>query len=65
MENKGVLVGSIVFVFASFFLKIGLLAYESYKAKQRNIVASEVGNPTDGEQSAGSGFFDVQDENRR
>lgn len=34
MESKGVLVGSIIFVFASFFLMIGLLAYESYKANQ-------------------------------
>ena len=34
MEKKGVLVGSIIFVFASFFLMIGLLVYESYKAKQ-------------------------------
>lgn len=34
MENKGVLVGSIVFVFASFFLMIGMLVYESYKANQ-------------------------------
>ncbi|NGZ09219.1 MAG: hypothetical protein CV088_07500 [Nitrospira sp. LK70] len=34
MENKGVLVGSIIFVFASFFLMIGMLVYESYKANQ-------------------------------
>lgn len=42
MENKGVLVGSIVFVFASFFLMIGLLAYESYKAKQMKQLAVSV-----------------------
>jgi len=34
VENKGVLVGSIIFVFASFFLMIGMLVYESYKANQ-------------------------------
>jgi len=34
VENKGVLVGSIIFVFASFVLMIGMLVYESYKAKQ-------------------------------
>jgi len=34
MENRGVLVGSIVFVFGSFILMISLLVYESYKAKQ-------------------------------
>ncbi|MEK6587017.1 MAG: formylglycine-generating enzyme family protein, partial [Nitrospirota bacterium] len=42
MENKGVLVGSIVFVFTSFFLMIGLLAYESYKAKQMKQLAASV-----------------------
>ncbi len=34
MENRGVLVGSIVFVFGSFILMMSLLFYESYKAKQ-------------------------------
>ncbi|MDE3220344.1 MAG: hypothetical protein KGO23_13320, partial [Nitrospirota bacterium] len=34
MENRGVLIGSIVFVFASFVLMISLMVYESYKAKQ-------------------------------
>ncbi len=42
MENKGVLVGSIIFVFASFFLMIGLLGYESYKAKQMKALAASV-----------------------
>ncbi len=42
MENKSVLVGSIIFVFASFFLMIGLLAYESYKAKQMKQLAASV-----------------------
>jgi len=34
MENKGVLVGSIIFVFASFILMIVMFVYESYKANQ-------------------------------
>jgi formylglycine-generating enzyme required for sulfatase activity len=34
VENKGVLVGSIIFVFASFVLMIGMMVYESYKVKQ-------------------------------
>jgi formylglycine-generating enzyme required for sulfatase activity len=41
MENKGVLIGSIVFVFASFILMIGLLVHESFKSrKQRELLAS-------------------------
>jgi len=41
MENKGVLIGSIIFVFASFALMIGLLVHESYKVKeQRKVLAS-------------------------
>jgi formylglycine-generating enzyme required for sulfatase activity len=41
MENKGVLIGSIVFVFASFALMIGLMVHESYKSKQqRELLAS-------------------------
>ena len=60
VENKGVLAGSIIFVFASFFLMIGLLAYESYKAKQmKQLAASVKSGSTVGEQSAGSGFLDV------
>ncbi|MBM4124710.1 MAG: formylglycine-generating enzyme family protein, partial [Nitrospira sp.] len=43
MENRGVLIGSIVFVFASFILMIVGLVYESFKAKkQRELVASIV-----------------------
>ncbi|MDH5725640.1 MAG: hypothetical protein OEY60_09210, partial [Nitrospira sp.] len=42
MENKGVLIGSIIFVFASFFLMIGLLGYESYKAKQMKELAASI-----------------------
>lgn len=42
MENKGVLIGSIIFVFASFFLMIGLLGYESYKAKQMKALAASI-----------------------
>jgi len=41
MENKSVLIGSIVFVFASFVLMIGLLVHESYKVKkQRELLSS-------------------------
>ena len=42
MENRGVLIGSIVFVFASFILMIGGLVYESYKAKQMKLLASSI-----------------------
>lgn len=34
MENRGVLIGSIIFVFGSFILMIALLVYESYKSSQ-------------------------------
>jgi len=41
MQNRGVLIGSIIFVFASFILMIVGLVYESYKSKQqRELVAS-------------------------
>ena len=41
MENKNVLIGSIIFVFASFALMIGLLVHESYKVKkQRELLVS-------------------------
>src|SRR2546426_9853891 len=41
MENKGVLIAAIAFVFGSFILMIVGLVYESYKAKQqRELVAS-------------------------
>jgi formylglycine-generating enzyme required for sulfatase activity len=46
VENKGVLVGSIIFVFASFFLMIGMLVYESYKAKQMKQLAQSVKSET-------------------
>ncbi len=43
MENRGVLIGSIIFVFASFILMIVGLVYESYKSKkQRELAASIV-----------------------
>ena len=35
MENKGVLIASIIFVFASFLLMIGLMVNESFKAKKQ------------------------------
>ena len=46
MENRGVLIGSIIFVFASFFLMIGALVYESYKAKQMRQLALSITTET-------------------
>ena len=34
MENRGVLIGSIIFVFASFVLMMVMLIYETYKGKE-------------------------------
>lgn len=42
MEKKGVLIGSIVFVFGSFLLMICLMVYESYKAKQIKALAASI-----------------------
>ncbi len=42
MENRGVLIGSIIFVFTSFVLMIGLLVYESYKAKKMKELALSI-----------------------
>lgn len=42
MENRGVLIGSIVFVFSSFILMIAGLVYESYKAKQMRQLAMSI-----------------------
>src|SRR5438046_917036 len=42
MEHKGVLIGSIVFVFASFILMIVGMTYESYKSKQQRELAAQV-----------------------
>lgn len=42
MENRGVLIGSIIFVFASFILMIAALVYESYKAKQMRQLALSI-----------------------
>lgn len=42
MENRGVLIGSIVFVFGSFILLIAGLVYESYKAKQMRELAMSI-----------------------
>jgi len=42
MENKGVLIGAIIFVFASFILMIVGLVYESYKAKQSRDLAASI-----------------------
>jgi len=42
MENRGVLVGAIIFVFVSFVLMIVGLVYESYKAKQARKLAESI-----------------------
>ncbi len=42
MENRGVLIGSIIFVFASFIFMIVALVYESYKAKQMRELAASI-----------------------
>lgn len=42
MDNKGVLIGSIVFVFASFILTIVGLVWESHKAKQAQELALSI-----------------------
>lgn len=46
MENKGVLVGSIIFVFASFFMMMGLLLYEDYKSRQMKELAKSIKSET-------------------
>jgi len=48
MESRGVLIGSIIFVFGSFILMIGLLVYETYKEKaerERLLGASHKAKP--------------------
>jgi formylglycine-generating enzyme required for sulfatase activity len=42
MENRGVLIGSIIFVFASFILMIVALVYESYRAKKNRELAASI-----------------------
>jgi hypothetical protein len=46
VENKGVLYGSIAFVFGSFLLMVGLLVYESYKANQMKQLAMSIKSET-------------------
>jgi len=46
MENKGVLIGAIVFVFGSFILMIVGLVYEDYKAKQMRHLAASIKTET-------------------
>src|SRR5678815_1466069 len=41
-RNKGVLIGSIIFVFGSFFLMIGMMLYESNKAYKMKELAQSV-----------------------
>ena len=42
MENKGVLIGSIIFVFGSFILMIGMMLWESNKAYKMKELAHSV-----------------------
>ena len=42
MENKGVLIGSIIFVFGSFILMIVMMLYESNKAYKMKELAQSV-----------------------
>ena len=42
MENKGVLIGSIIFVFGSFLLMIGMMLWESNKAYKMKELAQSV-----------------------
>jgi len=42
MENRGVLIGSIIFVFASFFLMIGMMLWESNKAYKMKELAKSI-----------------------
>jgi formylglycine-generating enzyme required for sulfatase activity len=46
MENRAVLIGSIVFVFASFILMIAALVYESYKSKKMREMAMSIKTET-------------------
>jgi len=46
VEQKGVLYGAIIFVFASFFGLIGLLVYESYKASKMKELAKSIKTET-------------------
>ncbi|MCS6898053.1 MAG: formylglycine-generating enzyme family protein [Nitrospira sp.] len=46
MENRGVLYGSIFFVFASFFGLIGMLVYESHKANEMKELAKTIASDT-------------------
>mgnify|MGYP001498885798 FL=1 len=46
MENRGVLIGSIIFVFGSFIAMIAGLVYESYKAKQMRELALSIKTET-------------------
>ena len=44
MENKGVLIGSIIFVFGSFILMIGMMLWESNKAYKMKELAQSIKN---------------------
>ncbi len=63
MDNKGVLIGSIIFVFGSFILMIGMMLWESNKAYKMKELARTVQTESRPAASNGSrtGLFDVQD----
>ncbi|WP_447602091.1 formylglycine-generating enzyme family protein [Nitrospira sp. Nam80] len=59
MENRAVLIGSIVFVFASFILMIAGLVYESYKAKQMRELALSIKTETTVQTAAATQDFSM------
>lgn len=59
MENRSVLIGSIVFVFASFILMIVGLVYESYKAKKLRELALSVKTETTAKVTAAKQDFSM------
>ncbi len=59
MENKGVLIGAIIFVFGSFILMIVGLVYESHKAKQMRELAASITTETRPAAAAAPGDFAI------
>ena len=59
MENRLVLIGSIVFVFASFILMIVLLVYESYKSKKMREMAMSIKTETTAQVTAAKQDFSM------
>jgi hypothetical protein len=62
MENKGVLIGSIIFVFGSFILMIGMMLWESNKAyKMKELHSPLKLKAACSQQCSRPGLLDVQD----